>query len=145
MCVALLLTVQHSAVMAVEGAEGRHEAEVASDPTSGFQYRTETASHTLVKRDMFSNFEVPAVSWEGENTPEKGQPIMEDRTGLLQLFLFNQAMNTRHPAPVQEEKVVRCYRVPKTQRCTRTQYGHWDNCEVIFARECYMYTYIKPE
>merc|ERR1719411_604608 len=41
---------------------------------------------------MFADFQVPTVSWEKES-----EPVMEDRTGLLQLFLLNQALNTQHP------------------------------------------------
>merc|ERR1719245_2386254 len=39
---------------------------------------------------MFADFQVPTVSWEKES-----EPVMEDRTGLLQLFLLNQALNPR--------------------------------------------------
>ena len=134
MCVAFLLAVQHHAVLAVHGGEGRHEAEAA-------QVRAEASPHVLVKRDMFADFQVPAVSWQRETE----EPVMEDRTGLLQLFLLNQALNTRHPPEQKEEKVVRCFRVPKTQHCTRTQFGPWEHCEVKFIRECYMYTYIVQQ
>merc|ERR1719412_571466 len=48
---------------------------------------------------MFADFQVPTVSWEKES-----EPVMEDRTGLLQLFLLNQALNTQHPPEPQEEK-----------------------------------------
>ena len=133
MCVALLLLVQHHTVHAAYGGEGQHEAKATEVPS-------EPPSHVLVKRDMFADFQVPTVSWEKES-----EPVMEDRTGLLQLFLLNQALNTQHPPEPQEEKVVRCFHVPKTQRCTRTQFGPWENCEVRFVRECYLYTYITQQ
>ena len=133
MCVALLLAVQHHAVLAVERGEGPHNAEASQALVQ--------SQHVLVKRDMFGEFQVPEVSWEREADPD----VLEDRTGLLQLFLLNQAVNTRHPPspPTTEEKVVRCFRVPKTQHCTRTEFGPWEQCTVSFARQCYLYTYTK--
>ena len=150
MCVALLFTVQHSLALRLSGEEGRHEAKATSVLTArglrrsnGLEYKTKADPHTLVKRDMFSDFEVPPAQWEVQTDLKNPQPVMEDRLLLLQAFLFNQAMNTRHPAPVQEEKVVRCFRVPKTQKCSKPQYGAWEECEVTFSRECYLYTYIQ--
>ena len=98
------------------------------------------------RMDLFRDFQVPVVDWELERSPDTGiQPIAQDRTGLLQLFLLNQAVNTRHPPPeepeAEEHKIVRCFRVPKMQRCTRTHDGPWDKCEIFYARECYLYTY----
>merc|ERR1712157_174617 len=71
--------------------------------------------------------------------------VAQDRT-LLQAFLFNQAINIKHPEkkpePV-EYKIVRCFHVPKIVSCTKhdDEVSPWQECETTTDRECYLFTY----
>ena len=56
------------------------------------QREEEKDGNGVKDENQFSQFQVPAANWAAE-----------DRVFLLQKFLLNQALNTRHPPPAEAE------------------------------------------